>query len=85
MIPKEQAELKRRLGAAYKKTPDIAHQKALARASMELESHLHHTMRELDLKKEELKKVHHEVNCLKERLKKRFRRVLLFQRVKYFF
>ena len=66
---KEQAELKLKIDAAFKKTPEIAHQKALARARMELENHLHHTMRELDLKKKELKEIYHEVNSIKKHLR----------------
>jgi len=66
----EQTRLKKDLDAAFKKIPGIAHQKALARTRMELENHLHHTMRELDLKKAELKSIYHELNGIKERLRK---------------
>lgn len=66
----EQTKLKRDLDAAFKKTPGIAHQKALAMTRTGLENHLHHTMRELGLKKAELKNIYHELNGLKERLRK---------------
>ena len=66
----EQAKLKEQLESAFKKTPAIAHQKVLAKTRMDLESHLHHTMRELDLKKNELKEIYHEVNRIKEHLRK---------------
>ncbi|MDO8804403.1 MAG: hypothetical protein Q7R35_08225 [Elusimicrobiota bacterium] len=66
----EQTKLKKDLDAAFKKTTGIAHQKALARTRTELENHLHHTMRELDLKKAELKTIYHELNGIKERLRK---------------
>ncbi len=66
----EQNTLKKRLDSVFKKTPVIAHQKALARTRMELENHLHHTMRELDLKKTELKKIYLEVNRIKDHLRK---------------
>lgn len=66
----EQTKLKRALDAAFKKTPGIAHQKALARTRTGLENHLHHTMRELDLKKAELKHIYHELNGIKARPRK---------------
>ncbi len=66
----EQTKLKKQLETAFKKTPAIEHQKVLAKTRMDLENHLHHTMRELDLKKNELKKIHHEVNRIKEYLRK---------------
>lgn len=65
----EQARLKKDLQAAFKKTEATAHQKALARTRMELENHLHHTMRELDLKKNELKEICREVNSIKRHLR----------------
>lgn len=67
---KEQTELKKKLIAGFKKTPEIAREKIFAKARMDLENHLHHTMRELDLKKKELKEIYHDVNCLKERIRK---------------
>lgn len=66
----EQNTLKKRLDSVFKKTPAIAHRKALARTRMELENHLHHTMRELDLKRTELKKIYLEVNRIKDHLRK---------------
>lgn len=67
----EQTKLKKQLDAAFKKTPAIiAHQKVLAKTRMDLENHLHHTMRELDNKKTELKEIYHEVSCIKEHLRK---------------
>ena len=65
----EQAKLRKDFEAAYKKTPGIAHQKALARTKTELENHLHHTMQELDLKKKELKDIYREVNSIKKHLR----------------
>ncbi len=66
----EQAELKKEFAAAFVKTPGIAHQKALAKTKRMLENHLHHTMCVLDLKKGELKEIFHEVNSIKEHLRK---------------
>jgi len=66
----EQTKLKNQLETAFKKTPEIEHRKALAKTRMDLENHLHHTMRELDLKKNELKEIHHEVKRIKEYLRK---------------
>ena len=66
----EQTKLKKQLDAAFKKTPAIAHQKALAKTRMDLENHLHHIMRELDHKKMELKKIRNEVTCTKKHLSK---------------
>lgn len=66
----EQAGLKKEFAAAFVKTPGIAHQKALATTKRKLENHLHHTLRELDLKKGELKEIFHEVNSIKEHLRK---------------
>jgi hypothetical protein len=66
----EQNLIEKELNAAFRKTPSPAHQKALARARMELENHLHHTMRELDLKKTELKHIFHKVSRMKEHLRK---------------
>jgi hypothetical protein len=37
---------------------------------MDLENHLHHTIRELDLKKMELKEIRHKVDRSKELLRK---------------
>ena len=67
----EQTELKKDFDASFIKTPGITHQKALARTRTELENHLHHTMRELDLKKSELKAIYHEVNSIKEHMRKK--------------
>lgn len=66
----EQTKLKKDFDIAFIKTTAIEHQKALARTRTELENHLHHTMRELDLKKMELKEIYHEVNSIKEHLRK---------------
>ncbi|PIS47544.1 MAG: hypothetical protein COT17_02890 [Elusimicrobia bacterium CG08_land_8_20_14_0_20_51_18] len=66
----EQNKLKKQLDAAFKKTPSTAHRKALSKTRTDLENHLHHTMRELDLKKAELKEIYHEANYIKERLRK---------------
>jgi len=65
----EQARLKKDFQAAFKKTEGTAHQIALARTRTELEGHLHHTMRELDLKKNELKEICREVNSIKKHLR----------------
>jgi len=67
---REQARLKRDLDSSFRKSHQIAHEKALSRTKMELENHLHHTMRELDLKKTELKHIFHKVNRMKEHLRK---------------
>lgn len=62
----EHARLKKELDAAFKKMPGTAHQKVLARTRQALESQLHRTMHELELKKIELKKIHREVNSIKQ-------------------
>lgn len=66
----ERNKIENEMKAAFRKPPSIAHQKALVKARMELENHFHRTMRELDLKKSELKKIYHKADRLKEHLRK---------------
>ena len=65
-----QTKLQRQLADAFKKTAGSGHQKALARARMELENHLHHAMNELDTRKTELREIYREVRCIKDLVRK---------------
>jgi len=66
----EHDRLQKELDAAFRKMPGTAHQKVLARSKEALESQLHHTLHELKLKRLELKKIHREVNSIKQHPRK---------------
>ena len=65
----QQARLKKDFDAGFKKAPEMAHKKALARTRTELEAHLHHTLLELDLKRNELREICRELNSIKKHLR----------------